>query len=93
MRNAPHHILRLPRNAIALLIEAYQRTLSPDHGPLHACFPFGVCIHSETCSDYGKRVIRERGVLLGTVQIIWRLLHCTPWHAPDAEKIRSIALW
>ena len=92
MRNLWRHIWHLPRNAIVLLIRAYRATLSPDHGPLRHFFAHGVCIHAETCSSYGMRVVRERGAIIGTALTAWRVLHCTPWHTPDAGRVRKYYL-
>ena len=65
MRNIFEHIRLLPRKLIAWLIVGYQHTLSPDHGPLKALNPYGYCRHSPTCSEYAKKMIMERGVLVG----------------------------
>lgn len=80
-------IALFPRRVAIALIRVYQATLSPDHGPLKVLFPYGCCIHSETCSMYGKRVIIEDGVVIGSWKTLKRILTCTPWHSPDEEKI------
>ncbi len=69
-------LLRLPRQVAVLLIGIYQRTLSPDHGPLRRFFPGGFCEIDETCSQYGKRVIRENGVIKGGWKAAKRILAC-----------------
>ena len=90
MRNLLEHILALPRNLIVIIITGYQRTLSPDHGPLKALYPYGYCRHSPTCSMYAKKVIGERGVIIGGLLSIKRLLTCYPWKKLSDEKIRDL---
>ena len=90
MRNLLQHISHIPRNCIAAAITLYQRTLSPDHGPLKSLYPYGYCRHEPTCSEYGKRIILERGVLIGTPLLCWRLIFCNPWAAISREKILAV---
>ena len=78
---------RMPRHLLASAIIVYQKTLSPDHGMMRVFFPHGCCIYSETCSEYGKRVIVERGAIMGSVLAIKRLLSCHPWREVPEEKI------
>ncbi len=69
--------MRLARSAAIGLITLYQHTLSPDHGPLRRLFPRGVCVHrEETCSVYGKRVIREHGARRGIAMVVKRVWGC-----------------
>ncbi|MEK7125505.1 MAG: membrane protein insertion efficiency factor YidD, partial [Patescibacteria group bacterium] len=42
---------------LLFLIRAYQKTLSPDHGPLRHFLRRGVCIYQPTCSDYTYQAI------------------------------------
>lgn len=58
------------------LIKIYQHTLSPDHGPLRRFFPNGFCEFEETCSQYGKRVIMEQGVIKGGIRAAKRIISC-----------------
>lgn len=90
-RNLLRHILRLPRNAIASLITLYQRTLSPDHGPLRHLFPYGYCRHSPTCSQYAKDQILTRGAVVGSFFSLKRLLTCHPWKKLSDAKLRELA--
>ncbi len=66
----------LPRTLARALITVYQKTISPDHGPLRRFFPGGVCVHAETCSEYGKRVIAEEGVFRGSLMTLRRIVQC-----------------
>lgn len=72
------------------LIEFYQATLSPDHGPLRHLHPYGFCRHEPTCSDYGKQIIQKRGVIIGCFLICKRILSCNPWKKIDDQKIVKI---
>ena len=76
------------RKLILKLIELYQCTLSPDHGPLKALYPYGFCRHSPTCSEYAKEVIERHGIVLGILLTCKQLLCCNPWCTPT--RIQSI---
>ena len=100
MRNELHHFDRLrasrfdwllPRTLAAALITVYQRTLSPDHGPLRALFPYGYCRQEPTCSAYAKKVITEGGVLIGLPLLCWRLLTCHPWGKTSHDKLLALS--
>ena len=99
MRNPLHHCLivtarriaAIPRSVAIMLIGLYQATLSPDHGPLRWLYPHGCCLHEPTCSEYGKQVIAERGVLIGSWLTLKRLLTCNPWSAPSPERAMDIS--
>ncbi|MFH1670147.1 MAG: membrane protein insertion efficiency factor YidD [Patescibacteria group bacterium] len=92
MRKFLLFIWHIPRNSIAFLITCYQHTLSPDHGPLKELFAYGYCRHEPTCSEYGKRAIRDRGVIVGVLLLSKRLLTCHPWRKPSSEKILKTSL-
>lgn len=79
----------LPRELAVLLVRAYQKTLSPDHGPLRHLYPYGYCRHHPTCSAYAIQTLRHDGLLMGTFKTCWRLLGCNPWRRPDDERIRQ----
>ena len=74
------------------LITAYQKTLSPDHGPLKGMHPHGFCRHSPTCSQYAKEQIMEKGALRGTFLTIKRVLRCNPWTEPDPKRVQEMLL-
>lgn len=61
------------------LIVFYQRHLSK-----------GTCLYKPTCSEYTKRAINNKGVILGILLGIWRLLRCNPLskggYDPPPEK-------
>jgi len=73
------------------MIDLYQATLSPDHGPLKDLHPNGFCRHEPTCSEYGKYVIQDRGVIIGATMTAKRLLSCHPWKKVSYNKIQAIS--
>ena len=83
MRN----IIRCP---LIRLIDWYQATLSPDHGPLRHLHPYGFCRHSPTCSEFARQAIFERGLLSGSFLSLLRICSCTPWKAPSEERIMEV---
>lgn len=71
-------ILRFWRAPFVFLIRLYQRTFSPDHGPLKVLFPNGYCKFTPTCSEYTRLAIEKYGVFLGCAKGLWRILRCNP---------------
>ena len=84
------HLWHLPRTIAVQAISLYQLTLSPDHGLLRVFYPHGCCIYRETCSQYGKRIMLERGFVVGTVLAARRLLSCHPWKRLSDDKVMDI---
>ena len=80
--------LNLPKNVILLGIKVYQKTLSPDHGPLRFLFPHGFCRFNPSCSHYGYEVIQKKGVLKGVPQTIWRIIRCNPWNPGGNDPVK-----
>ena len=78
VRSAFRSLVRLPRIPILGLILLYQRTLSPDHGPLRRLFPNGYCRFYPSCSVYGYQAYDQHGVVKGTVLAVYRVLRCNP---------------
>jgi len=62
------------------LVCIYQKTLSPDHGPLKKFFPHGYCRFNPTCSQYGYESIKKHGLLKGSIKTLYRILRCNPWN-------------
>ncbi|MBU1349225.1 membrane protein insertion efficiency factor YidD [Patescibacteria group bacterium] len=61
------------------MIRLYQRTLSPDHGPLSKVLRAPVCRFHPTCSEYGHAVLGKHGLLKGSLLTGWRIMRCNPW--------------
>jgi len=68
------------KKIIIRLIRFYQKTLSPDHGPLSHLFPRGVCRFRPTCSDYACLALEKYGLRSGSWKAIKRLLRCNPFN-------------
>lgn len=68
-------------------IRLYQRTLSPDTGWFSYRYPYGACRFTPTCSTYTLQAIERRGVLLGTLLGMRRVLRCHPWQAGGFDPV------
>lgn len=48
------------------------------------------CLYSPTCSEYTKRCINNKGVILGILYGAWRILRCNPFskggYDPEPER-------
>ena len=61
----------IARTAALLLIEFYQRWISPLLPPACRYFP--------SCSDYGATAIDRHGLIRGLSLALRRILRCQPW--------------
>lgn len=71
---------------IHFAIGVYQKTISPDHGPLKSVLPYGVCRFTPTCSEYMDQAVEKygwHGVVLG----LRRILRCHPFHAGGHDPV------
>ncbi|MEK7623331.1 MAG: membrane protein insertion efficiency factor YidD [Patescibacteria group bacterium] len=74
-------------NQILWLIRFYQKTLSPDHGPLFRwLYPRGYCRFTPSCSEYGYQAIKKYGLLLGISKALWRVCRCNPWNKGGVDS-------
>lgn len=78
----------IPRNVGALLVTAYQKTLSPDHGFFKVLFPYGYCKFQPSCSQYTKESIKRHGLILGSIKGFWRILRCNPCSKGGVDPVR-----
>ena len=53
-------------------VRFYQRVISP-------LKPVPTCRFTPTCSQYAIEAVERRGVLIGTLKALWRLLRCNPF--------------
>lgn len=79
----PNHFKKI----LLYLIHFYQITLSPDHGPLKAVFPHGVCRYQPTCSTYMAQAIEQYG-FLGVGMGLKRVARCHPFHAGGYDPVK-----
>jgi putative membrane protein insertion efficiency factor len=79
-------LLFLPRIPILWCIRLYQHTISPDHGPIKYLFPNGYCRFYPSCSEYGYQSIQKKGLVVGGIKTIWRILRCNPWNPGGVDN-------
>lgn len=73
------------KRPIINLITLYQKTLSPDHGPLARRYPGGFCRYYPSCSEYAKISVEQYGAATGTAKAVWRVIRCNPWAKPGID--------
>jgi len=72
-------LAQIIKEAVLTGIRVYQKTLSPDHGPLRSLSLHGYCKYHPSCSEYGYQAIKKYGIIKGGKMAIWRVLRCNPW--------------
>jgi len=68
------------KRIILWLIKAYQKTISPDHGPLSHFFHSMRCRFHPTCSEYTYQAVEKFGIWKGVWLGSKRILRCHPWN-------------
>jgi hypothetical protein len=66
-----HPLVRLPQQALLLLVRGYRLLLKPWLG--------NACRFEPTCSAYALQALERHGALRGGALVGWRLLRCQPW--------------
>lgn len=89
LRKALATVSRLPATVFVGLVRVYQRTLSPDHGPLRYLYPYGFCRHEPTCSAYAIEEFKTEQFLKAVWHVIKRVLSCHPWQKTADERLRT----
>ncbi|MBU6257654.1 MAG: membrane protein insertion efficiency factor YidD [Burkholderiales bacterium] len=64
-------LVRLPRQALILLVRGYRLLLSPSLG--------NVCRFTPSCSAYALEALQQHGALGGSLLTAGRILRCQPW--------------
>ncbi|HOX36512.1 MAG TPA: membrane protein insertion efficiency factor YidD [Candidatus Brocadiia bacterium] len=60
-------------------IRVYQRLISPMMPP--------VCRFQPTCSNYAIEAIEKKGVVVGCLMAVWRILRCNPLCAGGYDPV------
>lgn len=71
-----------------LLIKVYQKTLSPDHGPVRHAFPYGYCKFTPTCSVYTYQAIEKYGFWKGWRLGLNRIGRCNPSNSGGIDPVK-----
>lgn len=79
MRQLALELWLLPRNAAILVMKVYRRLISPLYGD--------VCRYYPSCSRYSMEAYQQRGLLLGIVLTVWRLLRCNPFSGGGIDDV------
>jgi len=74
-----------PRQLLIGVLKAYQWAVSPYIGDCCRFYP--------SCSEYMIVSIRMNGAILGTLDGIWRILKCHPFHPGGVDEPRRIQLF
>jgi len=77
------------KKILIFLIKIYQKTLSPDHGPLKKLLPYGYCRFYPTCSQYTIEAIEKNGAIRGALIGFWRINRCNPWSKGGTDKAEN----
>jgi putative membrane protein insertion efficiency factor len=82
-KNTAMHITNIFNKFFILLINIYQKYISPISGPS--------CRHYPNCSEYSKQTIIKHGISKGLILSIARIIRCNPWSLggfdPVPEKV------
>ncbi len=89
-RKALATVFLLPAIASVAVIRLYQRTLSPDHGPMRHLYPHGCCRHEPTCSNYAIHALKTRSFPVAIFLTAKRIFRCNPWTRVSDEKMKSV---
>jgi len=67
------------------IINTYQKTISPDHGPLNQA---ARCVFYPSCSEYTLISIKKHGAIIGIYNGVRRVLKCHPWQKNHIDHPR-----
>jgi len=81
-------ILSVPKIIALLIIKAYQKTLSLDHGIMGKVFPsMRMCKFTPSCSEYSYVSIQRFGLIKGGLMAVKRIVRCNPWNHPAYDPV------
>lgn len=72
------------------ILKLYKRYISP-------CLRTK-CIFTPTCSEYAMEAIQKRGIFMGIILSVWRILRCNPFNkggfdpVPDSNRVKKWVL-
>lgn len=78
----------LLKQILLIIINIYQKTLSPDEGWLKGFYPYGFCRFEPHCSEYCRQAISKYGPYKGTYLCSYRLLRCHPWSKGGHDPVK-----
>ncbi|MDP6925268.1 MAG: membrane protein insertion efficiency factor YidD [Candidatus Scalindua sp.] len=65
---------------IVKLIRVYQIVLSPISRPSCRFYP--------TCSQYAVEAIEKKGIVVGVLKSIWRVIRCNPFGGSGYDPVK-----
>ena len=74
-----------PRNLGISLLMVYRKVISPLYGD--------VCRFHPTCSAYGLGQVQQRGLIVGSVLALWRILRCNPFSKGGLDNVVARNTW
>ncbi|MBN1809704.1 MAG: membrane protein insertion efficiency factor YidD [Planctomycetes bacterium] len=72
--------MRVLREAYLLPVHAYRKCVSPWMPP--------ACRYTPSCSAYFVEAVRVKGVFVGTLMGIWRIMRCNPWSRGGYDPVK-----
>lgn len=74
---------------LIVIIRVYQKTLSPDHGPLRIFFPHGACRYTPSCSHYCLEAL-QRYKIRGLRLCVRRVVSCHPYSEGGYDPVPNV---
>jgi hypothetical protein len=78
----------LIKKPIISAIRLYQKTFSPDHGPIKHLYPHGFCRFYPSCSEYAIQAINKYGIIKGGIMASWRIIRCNPFNKGGNDPVK-----
>ena len=69
----------VPRNAAIVVLRGYRAVISPLYGD--------VCRYYPSCSSYTLQAIQQRGLIVGVILGLYRIVRCNPWSAGGIDDV------